>query len=291
LPHSAKNGDCLLCPKARSQFAKALQRFYAAWAERAVTIFRPVRITLVVFALFASIANAQDERRVKSPNGQLEFRLFIATQPTSNLSRLAYEVFLKGKPLLNESFLGLDIQDQEPLLGENVGLTSSTSSTSPTYNSLTAKYMQNGSLGRLINIEVRVYDDGVALRYVIPPSTPLMDLPISEEATEFHFVENLDVGSWVDGGPEDPYNMEFSRGSPRPFVMLRLSSTWVAISESKAENYPGMHLIRVNPTTDLTRLDHKFQGATPLVCPWRIISIGSSNRTVLQTGIISDLNR
>ena len=41
-----------------------------------------------------SIAVAQDERRVTSPNGQIEFRLFIATQGNSNLSRIAYEVFL-----------------------------------------------------------------------------------------------------------------------------------------------------------------------------------------------------
>jgi hypothetical protein len=197
-----------------------------------------------VFALFASLAFAQDERRVKSPNGQLEFRLFIATQPTSSLSRLAYEVFLKGKPLVNESFLGLDVQDQEPLLGENVGLTSSTSSTSPTYNSLIAKYMQNGSLGRLIDVEVRAYNEGAAFRYVIPPSTPLMEILIAEEATEFHVVDPKEV----------------------------------AITESKSETYPPM---RIDRATTLTRLVRPYKGATPLTTPWRIISIRPANLTNL----------
>jgi hypothetical protein len=231
-------------------------------------------VSLRLFALvaLACTAFAQDERRVTSPNGQLEFRLFIATQGNSNLSRIAYEVSLQGKPLINTSYLGLDIQDQEPLLGENVGLTSSTSTTSAKYNSLIAKYMQNGSLGRLINVEVRAYNDGVAFRYVIPPSTPLMELQIAEEATEFRFFAHLD------GGPESP-------------SVLRLGSTWAAISESKHQGYPGMHLIRTDPSTDLTRLDRKFQGTTPLVCPWRIVSIGSSYKTVLRTDIIADLNR
>ncbi len=109
---------------------------------------------------------------------------------------------------MNTSFLGLDIQDQEPLLGENVGLTSSSSTTSKKYNSLVAKYMQNGSLGRLINVEVRAYNDGVAFRYVIPQSTPLIEILIAEEATEFR--------------PSKPDQ--------------------VTLTESKSETYPPMHL-------------------------------------------------
>lgn len=193
--------------------------------------------------LLASIAFAQDERRVVSPNGQVEFRLFVATQGNSNLSRIAYEIFYRGKPLIKTSFLGLDIQDQEPLLGENVGLTSSSIAKSTQYNSLTAKYMQNGSLGRLINIEVRAYDEGAAFRYVIPQSTPLMEILIAEEATEFR--------------PVDP--------------------AIVKITESDPKNYPPMHLIQQDQTM-LTRLAHPYKGATPLTCPWRIVSLG---RTIM----------
>ncbi len=195
---------------------------------------------LLAFVSLACAAFAQDERRVKSPNGQIEFRLFIATQENSNLSRIAYQVFYRGKPLLETSFLGLDILDQEPLLGENVGLTSSSSAKSAKYNSLVGKYMQNGSLGRLINVEVRAYDDGVAFRYVIPPSTPLIEILIAEEATEF-------------------------RSAPGAVF---------EVTESKSKDYPPMHLIHSDQKTLLTRLDRPFQGATPLTCPWRIIAIG-----------------
>ncbi len=189
---------------------------------------------LWAFVLLGSAAFAQDERRVTSPNGQLEFRLFIATQGNSNLSRIAYEVLLKGKPLVNTSFLGLDIVDQEPLLGENVGLTSSTSATSAKYNSLTAKYMQNGSLGRLINIEARAYNEGAAFRYEIPQSTPLLEILIAEEATEFR--------------PSNPDR--------------------VTITESDPKGYPPMHLDQT-----ILRLTHPYKGTTPLTTPWRIISI------------------
>jgi hypothetical protein len=183
-------------------------------------------------------------------------RLFVTTQESSNLSRLAYQVFYNDKPLLNTSYLGLDIQDQEPLLGENVGLTSSVFSKGTLYNSLFARYMQNGSLGCLIYIEARAYDDGVAFRYIIPKSTPLLELPIAEEATEFALA----------GG-------NYS----------------VTISESKIEGFPRMKLISESPATmtKLTRLEGKFHGTTPWTGPWRIISIGSS----LETSVFRDLKR
>lgn len=221
-----------------------------------------MRCTLA-FVLLACAAFAQDERRITSPNGQIEFRLFIATQSNSNLPRIAYEVFFEGKPLLKTSFLGLDIENQEPLLGENVGLTSSTSTKAAKYNSLIAKYMQNGSLGRLINIEVRAYDDGVAFRYIIPPSTPLTELTIQEEATEFRFTQTL------------PEQLDH----PVP-----VGATSVAITELKPGSYPPMRLTRLNPTTELTRLAKSFEGTTPLTCPWRIIVIGA------HSSVLTDLN-
>jgi alpha-glucosidase len=189
---------------------------------------------LVALVFFAHSALAQDERNVTSPNGQIEFRLFIATQPDNNLPRIAYEVFDRGKPIITKSFLGLDIEVQEPLLGENVGLTASNVAKGSQYNTLIAKYMQNGSLGRLINIEARVSNNGVAFRYVLPQSTPLLDFRILEEATEF-------------------------RTAP---------GAHVKITESDLGKYPPMHLDQ-----SLTRLERPFQAATPLTCPWRIVTI------------------
>jgi len=71
-------------------------------------------------ALLVSSALAQDERRVASPDGKLEFRIFVTLQE-SGLSRLAYAVAYTGQPILATSLLGLTIHNQEPLLGENDG--------------------------------------------------------------------------------------------------------------------------------------------------------------------------
>ena len=105
--------------------------------------------------------------------------------------RVGYQVFFRGKPLIATSWMGLDIRDQEPYLGENPGFMSSETGFERRshYNSLVAHYMQNGSLGRRLDVEIRAYDDGVAFRYIMPRSTPLEEILIRDEATEFNFAQ------------------------------------------------------------------------------------------------------
>lgn len=257
---------------------------------------------LLAFVVLTCAAFAQDERRITSPNGQIEFRLFIAVQESNNLPRLAYEVYYRGQPLIKTSFMGLDIEVQEPLLGENVGLTSSSSARSEKYNSLVGHYMQNGSLGRLIDIEARAYNDGVAFRYVIPRSTPLMDFVITEEATEFRFAGNVPPPSVPVDDPDyvplvkdgAGWFVPMSENDPPSAAVFDIAGTWIAIAESQPANYLPLRLIRMDQATYLTRpflRKRGFEETTPLTCPWRIISIGPDPKDVLKSVIVRDLNR
>jgi hypothetical protein len=140
---------------------------------------------LIVLALALTV-RAQDERRVVSPNGRTEFRIFVAQSPEGGLSRLAYEALFSGKIRVKTSFLGMNIVNQEPILGQNVGLSSSKTTDGPGYRGLLLDYMQNGSIGRRIDVEVRAYDDRVEFRYIIPRSTALDEILIEDELTEVH---------------------------------------------------------------------------------------------------------
>src|SRR5262249_13949871 len=77
-------------------------------------------ISLVsLVALLSVPLFAQDEVRVTSPNGQIEFRVGTA-QPEGDLPGLAYQIHYRGKPVINTSFMGFDVLHQEPMLGEKV---------------------------------------------------------------------------------------------------------------------------------------------------------------------------
>jgi hypothetical protein len=246
-------------------------------------------LTACLAASALSTAAAQDERRVASPNGALEFRLFIAQPGEGRLFRLAYEVLLKGKLLLDTSFLGVNIHDQEPVLGENVGLTASRMlRPDARHNVLVAEFMQNGSIGRRINVEVGVWNDGVAFRYVIPRSTPLEEILVDDEETEFSFAHELGSAPGV----------RSATAVPLPFVVPQPGAGWVGIYESGAAGYPRANLLRTGPTTMITRLPVRpsapfiaFEGKTPLVCPWRIVIVASDATRLLQSEIARDLLR
>jgi alpha-glucosidase len=222
---------------------------------------------------------AQDERRVLSPDGSLEFRIMVTQPEPGTIARLGYQVWLRGQPLIQTSFLGLDIRDQEPILGFNVGLTAShTASHSGKYNSLMVEYMQNGSLGRRINVEVRAWNDGVAFRYVIPDSTPLSKILIEEEFTEFEFAHDGEAMQSPAQGQAQLATLDKHAAFGLPFLLQQPGPGWVAIAESGAAAYPRANLARTAATRMVTRLiaptGIAFQGTTPLTCPWRGIFIG-----------------
>lgn len=233
-------------------------------------------------ALFVSTSLAQDVRSVASPDGALVFRIFIARPAEDRLFRLAYQVLLHGKVLVDTSYLGINIHDQEPVLGENVGLTASrVLHPDPRHNRLVAEYMQNGSIGRQINIEAGAWNDGVAFRYVIPRTTPLEDLLIEDEETEFSFAQDL----------ADPP----TAAVPLPYVTRQPAGT-IGIYEAGTPSYPRTRLLLSNPATLITRLIARpavpqiaYEGTTPLTGPWRIVIVAASAAALPRTAIARDL--
>jgi alpha-glucosidase len=250
-------------------------------------------LTVVFIALLLApwALKAQDERRVTSPNGQFEFRIFVGQPQGALWPRVGYQVFLRGKPLIATSWMGLDIRDQEPFLGENPGfITSETSSNdSSHYNSLIAHYMQNGSLGRRLDIEIRAYNDAVAFRYILPRSTPLEEILIRDEATEFNFAQAGTLGH-LDAKPD--YDL--------PFVLEEPGVGWVAITTAGPElssgKYPRTYLIRSTNgmLTNLARSAKEptvaFDGTTPLVWPWRLVMAGPDKDRLMKSETLTDLD-
>jgi alpha-glucosidase len=276
--------------------------------------------------LTAAAAAAQgqgDLVKIASPNGQIEFRLMIA-QPaeTYALPRIAYQVYYRGKPLIDTSFLGYQIEDPVPLLGENVGLLDSkTASVDETYtvpagktnpirnhyNSVLAEYLQNGSLGRRISIEARAYDDGAAFRYIVPNTTPLPEIRIDNEETEFNFAKDGESYPLILRNFQTNYGDEFSRLTisgihPEsliglPFLLEQPGVGWVAITEAQRENYAGLYLSHLDGGRFIATLAPRADQAqmavyskTPLVSSWRVLAIASDPGKLIESNLTMNLN-
>ncbi len=249
----------------------------------------PVLRALSIATLILPLAlQGQDERRVVSPNGQFEFRVFVAQPEGALFPRVGYQVFFQGKPVIATSWMGLDIRDQEPFLGENPGFMSSDTASNDNdhYNSLVAHYMQNGSLGRRLDVEIRAGDEGVAFRYVIPRSTPLEDILIRDETTTFNFAQ--------------PGVLDHITAEPDftlPFGVEEPGVGWVVITdagpEAKSQKYPRTYLVRSGDgvLTSLSRSKTDptvaFAGTTPLTWPWRVILVGSDPKHLLESNLLN----
>jgi alpha-glucosidase len=243
--------------------------------------------TLIAICLAPAGILAQDTRRVASPDGQIEFRLFIDKPDAAALFRLAYQVSFHNKPLIHTSFLALRIHNQEPDLGDNVGLTGTKTESSKLYNKLVAEYMQNGSLGRRINVEIRAYDDGVAFRYVVPESTPLEPMTLENELTEFELAEKVDAVSRITPGSMIGL----------PFIAEQPGVGWIAIQEVRHGDYPRMYLTREEGNILVSRLppggnesNVAWEGPTPMTCPWRVLAIGTTRQQVTESKLLNSLN-
>jgi hypothetical protein len=235
-----------------------------------------------LLCVFAALACAQDERSVKSPDGQLEFRLFTALPEGSILNCLAYQVWLRGKPVFDTSYLGLDIEFQEPLLGENVGLSADRPIHEAHYNGLWADYLQTSTTGRRIQFEVRVWNDAVAFRYIVPRSALLFDLAIADDTTQFRFAGNA-VG-------------DLPALATLPLVRAEPGVGRTGIYAQDIAGYPKVELKRFDTQTMVSHLtggSHDqaaaFQTKTPWTGPWHIIVVSSNQDGLAQSKVFSEL--
>jgi hypothetical protein len=235
-------------------------------------------LLLICAVATVAIAAAQDLLSVTSPDGHIELRLGVMQPPEPGaFLRIGYSIEAAGKEVIAPSYLGYWIHDQEPILGETVGLSASKRGSADGYNWILAEFLQDGSRGRRINIEVRVYNDRVVFRYLLPRSTPLDGATIDTEETQFR----------ITGVPSLPAHAAL------PFLIHTSSGPWVGIGETTVNGYPPLSLIRDDEKTLLADVALPKTGLplgspASLTSPWRIIAISGSEpdvRAALGTAI------
>jgi len=234
------------------------------------------------------LAAQTDLLSVSSPDGQIQFRIAISLQQKEvyALLRPGYEISFRGKPVLETSYVGLRIYEQDPLLGENAGLIGHKSGSAGAYKWLIADYMQNGSLGRRLSLEVRAYNEGVAFRYFVPRTPPLEELLISDEATQFHFAPGAKVDADETGAGEIRL----------PFITQVPGVAWVEITEVRISKYPPMGLQHLAPSVLESALpengvdpDTAVATVTPMTCPWRVVVLAADRAGLKDSVLLNSL--
>ncbi|HEY5913690.1 MAG TPA: glycoside hydrolase family 97 N-terminal domain-containing protein, partial [Verrucomicrobiae bacterium] len=265
---------------------------------------------------------------VKSPDGAIEF-ILRESRP------LTYSVSVDGRPVLSESRLGLKFKDGQTL-GANARLVKVERREANTtwenklgkrrvvsghHQELRAQFLEQS--GRSFRIVVRVFNDGLGFRYILPeaPSGQTRAFILEEEQTQFSFPDNYVCYAGINentGKPENPIGYlgsqetEFKPGrlSDIPTEQVRMvpllvetPGAWVAITESDLFDWAGLWLNRVPGSTSnsgdgvtlAARLAPRLDGqglvksTFPRQSPWRTLLIARQAGQLIESDLVNNL--
>jgi len=226
-----------------------------------------------------------------------------------------YQVIFQREVVIDWSGLGFKCKDQVPIK-QNLTLISNDTEIikqnwEPVWgqtNQIINHYrkwcinLQEKDSGRKIDLVFRIYNDGVAFRYLLLYWNKGETINITSEDTEFR-LSNIDKCWWI---PADYDSYEFLyRTTPlkavdaanTPITMKTKNGLYVSLHEADLTNYAGMTLVQKNKSgffrSELVPWPDgiKVKATLPLQTPWRTILIGTKPGELVESNMILNLNR
>jgi len=268
------------------------------------------------FLVFSS-CNVSDSSPV-SPDGRIMVKLGINGDHS-----FAYSVYKEEQVLVNTSPISLEFKEQSPFgSGLDVVLVSretvdekwhplwgKTGEARNHYNEYIYRVSERKENPRFLEWVIRVYDDGVAFRYIFPENSGFGTFRLTGERSTFH----LDPEATCWAADHETYyssqehlyerqkvgdvDREALIGCP---LLVELQGTgWVLITEADLTDWAGMYfqadpsqpgLISSSLATLRREPGTKVIGTTPAISPWRVIMVGDHPGTLLESNLIANLN-
>jgi len=272
---------------------------------------------LILSILNGTLVNAQTIS-VKSPDNKIVVNV-------DNKEKLLYSVSFNGRTIINPSQLGFEFKDELPMTGDfkvvNQALKNFNETWIPVvkskhsevlnnYNELQLKLKEQTGAMREMELFVRVYNDGAAYKIKLLRSGKVGDRQITKELTTFSIPG--DPKAWIVeyGGYSSSNEAEFLEHNisylneksiaGMPMLMEYGNNCWVAITEAKIDNYAAFYIgtngIPNQLTTKLVPIPGepetgvKVRFEDEVYTPWRVLMIGETPGSLIESEIIQNLN-
>lgn len=257
---------------------------------------------IVLFALmsFAGAASAQTFR-LASPDSRQEALLSVSED--NGRTSISYQTTFDGRPVILPSVLDLTIDNHiwERALAKKAEPVDSwfdnlvydshetfsrdtvwhnrygeRSTVRDAYNGLTVHFVKKDASKYRLDIELRAYDEGIALRYILPMHPDAIYHRILAENTEFSFPEG--TMAWYTQWAQAPYELLPLKDWPdeceRPLTLKLADDLYAAVGEAAQIDFPRgkLKLSQTKTNTVVTALnDNATDIVTPYALPWRVI--------------------
>jgi alpha-glucosidase len=265
---------------------------------------------VVALAPQASHAQTTEQWTVKSPDGNVTIEI--------HRSPLTYSVTYNRQQVVTDSALGLVLKGQPPftnlkLIKEQHSEADTTTvpvwgKSSPIrnhYNEISLSFAEQGAPNRNLDIILRAYADGVAIRYNLPAQPGLEKFEVTGEQTAFHFPRDPIVWATIYSSFHNSYEGHFPREHisdlPEsaiiglPILAEVKPGLYAAITEADLTDWAGMSLksaaggliANLSPRLDG---DGLVLGTTSHASPWRVLMLGTSPGALIESSLIENLN-
>lgn len=278
--------------------------------------FRAALLAGAAVALAISGAAIAADPQLTSPDGALKVTVSDAD------GQARYTVSYKGQPLLTPSPLGLILTSGS--LSHGLKITGAVPTSSDTtydlvagkaktvrdhYNQLSVDLKEPDGKRRALRVIVRAYDDGVALRYVLPGQAG-ETAAVRDEETRFDFAADyncwgLNLGRFGTSheGEYDPFPASRLRATAlfEAPVVCQSRAAAFAIAEADLKNYAGLYLTgrgdgglglqaKLSPRLDEPAVAVRGQPGADIVSSWRVIMVAPTPGKLIESNLIATLN-
>lgn len=261
--------------------------------------------------LWSSVAAAEQVAEVTSPDGRIRVQLDINPE-----GRLGYRVDRDGKPVLDNSRLGLQFRNAEALL-RNLKLSGQATrkvdenwelpwgerrEVRNHYRELRASIEETVRAKRRFDVVFRVYDDGFGFRYEMPRQPNAVRVEIEDDLSEFAVAEPA-TAWWSPAGEWNRYEYLYQRTplsqvsqAHTPITVRTDDGLHLSFHEAALVDYAAMWLRRVDGQRLRAHLSPGGkQGAsvvrmTPFSSPWRTVQISERAGGLVESSLILNLN-
>ena len=258
---------------------------------------------------------------LKSPDKNYTL-LFYQEKNIDGTRTMFYKVDYKGKPVIYKSALDIQLDnnlseramalkvDTHAKWCENLTIKRITTLSKDTtwqpvygersvikdnYNAATIELVKDDNPIYLMNVEIRTYNEGVAIRYFFPENEKGTYYRVVSENTEFSLPEG--TKAWHHSWAQAPYKLlpltNWPDETERPLTLQLSNGLYACLAEAQMVDYARtkFKLSNEKPNTIVTSMYTPADLISPFGTPWRVIMVAEKpGDLITNNDIILNLN-